>query len=108
MQKLVATYSAILLAAIMLMGCSTTAKQVSAKDIGPYSGCNVAPDMWRQIAVPSNREALLDLPEEISKNPVRNFFRSIDDLHEVWFESSSGDGTSALCLSPTKWVLFRR
>ena len=95
MQTFVTTCSIILFAAVMLTSCSTTPIDLSA-----YQGCDVAPNKWRQIAVPSNREALLNLPEEFGKKPVRNLFGSADDLREVWFESSSGNDLQACLYHP--------
>ncbi|MFC2954178.1 hypothetical protein ACFOOP_19740 [Marinicaulis aureus] len=102
MQTLITDCLRILLVAIMMAGCSTTPKEVEAKEFDAYAGCLVAPNKWRQIAAPPNREVLLDLPEKISSKPVRSWFGSADSLREVWFESSSGDELQACRYNPQK------
>ena len=90
MQALINTSLIFLLAVIPLTGCSTAPSDLGRKELDPYQSCLLAPNNWRLVGPPSEREILLDLLDKESKNRVRNFFRSSDDLREEWFESSSG------------------
>jgi hypothetical protein len=76
----------ILLIAAVVSGC-----QVVPAPIIANQSCGLAPKVWRQIDTPSNREALAELPEQITKRPVRETFEATSSQREAWFEDSGGN-----------------
>ena len=77
-------YFVVAVGALTLTGCSTRPVFLNAID-----GCDVAPNVWHQVAVLSEREALLDLPDKLSKAPVREHLKATSGQREVWFEDSN-------------------
>jgi hypothetical protein len=88
--------SRILLIALVLSGC-----QVAPEPITANKSCDLAPNVWRQIDTPSNREALLELPEPMMKRPVREFFEATSSQREAWFEDSNSN-LQACLYNPSK------
>src|SRR5688572_12275722 len=76
--------AAIAATALVLMSCRTAPVVLDA-----YDGCNVAPNVWREIPSPAEREALFDLPEKVSARPVREHFYAAEGQREVWFEDAA-------------------
>jgi len=74
----------IVFVALVLSSCTSATRPLDA-----YQGCGVAPNIWRQVSVPPEREALLDLVDEASKEKVRDRFAPTSEQREVWFEDSS-------------------
>jgi hypothetical protein len=55
----------------------------------PHVACGLAPNIWREVETPTEREALLALPEEATKRPISEYFTAAADQKEVWFEDAN-------------------
>jgi len=78
--------SKIVLIALVVSGCHVTPTPITANQ-----SCNLPPNVWRQIDTPSNRDALLELPEQTVKRPVRESFVATSVQQEAWFEDLQGN-----------------
>ena len=90
------------LAAIVVVECSATPKESESEELDVYGRCLVNPNDWRQVALPPNREALLDLPEKVSGKPVRYWLKPGGELREAWFESSLSNELKVCRYDPNK------
>jgi hypothetical protein len=73
------------------VGCSTT-----PRTLDPFAGCGVTPERWRSVAVPPERERLLDLTDKSTNTTVRENLQGLQGQKEAWFETS--DQTLLLCI----------
>jgi hypothetical protein len=71
---------------LLLAGCSTMPVEHSANE-----SCNLPPNVWHQIATPSNREFLLGLPEPSGRRPVGERLGFSAVQREAWLEDSNGN-----------------
>ena len=73
-------------ALLLVTGCSTTPVHFSANE-----SCNLPPNVWHQIPMPSERDVLLGLPEPGDGKPVGRRFIASSAQREAWLQNSSGN-----------------
>jgi hypothetical protein len=78
--------SRVLVIALVIAGCQTAPVPITANQ-----SCDLAPNVWKQVETPSNRDVLLGLPEQTMKKPVRESFRATGVMREAWFEDSKSN-----------------
>lgn len=78
------------LACLAIVGCAPVQapSQVTAS---VYQVCSVDPDTWQERSTPTEREALLEVKDKKSGEPIRKHFITPQNRMESWFENSSRD-----------------
>src|SRR5262245_9970901 len=77
-------HSKLLVIALAVSGCQTIPEPIAANQ-----SCNLPSNIWQQTDTPPNRDALMELPEETLKSPVRASFVAKSSQREAWFEDAS-------------------
>lgn len=67
----------------VLAACSSTSTTINV-----HGGCDVAPNTWRQIERPPERDMLLALPDKTGNSRVGDRFAATGDQQEFWFEDA--------------------
>jgi hypothetical protein len=67
----------------LLAACSSTSAAMKI-----HGGCDIAPNTWRKIERPPERDMLLGLPDKTSNSRVGDRFIATGDQQELWFEDA--------------------
>jgi hypothetical protein len=84
--KIIATFIFLdVVAFSMLTGCARL--QVPVR-VSVHEACNIDPLVWKQIATPPQRDALLELRNDQNDDSIRKYFVTANAPRESWFENS--------------------